>query len=104
MCLGVVNFGCLSHQSSVFSCLLTETMAKHWKSKPILSLFGDTFFVKVNVDFHVKLKVVIMDSGENQNYHVNQARFISPLLKPMHLSKKKKKNHGKQLSSQLRKF
>ena len=31
-----------------------------------------------------------MDSGENQNYHVNQARFISPLLKPMHLSKKKK--------------
>ena len=80
-------------------------MAKHWKSKPILSLFGDTFFVKVNVDFHVKLKVVIMDSGENQNYHVNQARFISPLLKPMHLSKKKKKkNHGKQLSSQLRKF
>ena len=33
-----------------------------------------------------------MDSGENQNYHVNQARFISPLLKPMHLSKKKKKN------------
>ena len=41
--------------------------------------------------FMSSCKVVIMDSGENQNYHVNQARFISPLLKPMHLSKKKKK-------------